>query len=163
MLIYSNCFHQPELWSPLFLIHLTSIDHFFCCLTSCISSSIFVTTGLIRNITHTAVFEDIRILYKDDQHSVAKLALRLTSKGCWPSTLDRQNVYLALRIFDDSTAAALNVKHLSLHILLIHKQQNSSLLFVNCGSSLLILLTKIPLKRRFFNSTNLQMILGSVF
>ena len=30
-------------------------------------------------MTHTAVFEDIRGLYKDDQHSVAKLAPRLTS------------------------------------------------------------------------------------
>ena len=50
-------------------------------------------------MNHTAVFEDIRGLYKDDQHSVAKL----------------RNVSLALIIFDDSTAAALNVKHLSLH------------------------------------------------
>ena len=58
-------------------------------------------------------FEEIRQLYKCEQNSVAKLAPRLTSKSCWPSTFERQNVTLALRIFDDPTAAALNVKHLS--------------------------------------------------
>ena len=61
----------------------------------------------------TAMFEEIRQLYKCVQNSVAKLAPRLTSKACWPSTFVRQNVTLALRIFDDSTTAALNVKHLS--------------------------------------------------
>ncbi|KAI6655342.1 Transposable element P transposase [Oopsacas minuta] len=64
-------------------------------------------------VASTAVFEEIRKLYKSDQHSVAKLALRLTSKACWPSTLERQNVSLALRIFDESTAAALNVSYQS--------------------------------------------------
>ncbi|KAI6651128.1 Transposable element P transposase [Oopsacas minuta] len=64
-------------------------------------------------VASTAVFEEIRKLYKSDQHSVAKLAPRLTSKACWPSTLERQNVSLALRIFDESTAAALNVSYQS--------------------------------------------------
>ncbi|KAI6654495.1 hypothetical protein LOD99_891 [Oopsacas minuta] len=64
-------------------------------------------------VASTAVFEEIRKLYKSDQHSVAKLAPRLTSKACWPSTLERQNVSLALRIFDESTPAALNVSYQS--------------------------------------------------
>ena len=68
------------------------------------------------SITNSAILEDVRLLYKDDQHSVAKLAPKLTSKSCWPSTFERQNVNLALRIFDDSTAAALNLVHLSRQI-----------------------------------------------
>ena len=32
---------------------------------------------------------------------------RLTAKACWPSSLERQNVKLALRVFDISTASAL--------------------------------------------------------
>ena len=63
------------------------------------------------HVSNTAVFEEIRQLYKSDQHAVAKLAPRLTSKACWPSTFEKQNVSLALRIFDGSTAAALNVNH----------------------------------------------------
>ncbi|KAI6658772.1 hypothetical protein LOD99_15097 [Oopsacas minuta] len=77
--------------------------------------STFTYKGDFENIqvASTAVFEEIRKLYKSDQHSVAKLAPRLTSKACWPSTLERQNVSLALRIFDESTAAALNVSYQS--------------------------------------------------
>ena len=37
------------------------------------------------HVSNTAVFEEIRPLYKSDQHAVAKLAPRLTSKACWPS------------------------------------------------------------------------------
>ena len=47
-----------------------------------------------------------------EPNSVAKTAHRLTAKSCWPSSL-RQNVNLALRIFDDSTAAALTVHALN--------------------------------------------------
>ena len=39
-----------------------------------------------------------------EQNSVAK-----TAKSCPPSSLKRQNVNLALRIFEDSTAAALTL------------------------------------------------------
>ena len=67
--------------------------------------------------TNFASFEHIRSLYKADQHSLAKLAPRLTAKACWPSSLERQNVSLALRIFDNSTSSALKVQILtpSLH------------------------------------------------
>ena len=46
-------------------------------------------------------------MYRADQMSLAKLAPRLTAKACWPSSLERQNVKLALRVFDISTASAL--------------------------------------------------------
>ena len=74
------------------------------------------------HVTNKAVFEEIRQLYKSDQHSVAKLAPRLTSKACWPSTFERQNVSLALRVFDESTAAALNVNHQSRYQLSTNSQ-----------------------------------------
>ena len=51
----------------------------------------------------------MRRQYKSEQFSVAKLAPRLTYKSCWPSALVRQNVSLALRIFDDSNVAALTI------------------------------------------------------
>ena len=51
----------------------------------------------------------MRVQYKSEQLSVAKLAPRLTYKACWPSTLERQNVTLALRIFDSSNGAALKI------------------------------------------------------
>ena len=56
-----------------------------------------------------AVFQDLRNLFMLEQNSVAKTPHRLTAKSCWPSSLERQNVNLALRIFDDSTVAALTV------------------------------------------------------
>ena len=60
--------------------------------------------------TNIASFQDVRLLYRSDQHSVLKLAPRLTAKSCWPSNLERQNVSLALRVFDYSTAAALAIQ-----------------------------------------------------
>ena len=60
--------------------------------------------------TNVVSFEDLRLLYRSDQHSVLKLAPRLTSNSCWPSNLERQNVSLALRVFDYSTAAALAIQ-----------------------------------------------------
>ena len=54
----------------------------------------------------SASFEIIRGMYRD-QRSLAKLAPRLTAEACRPSSLDRQNVKLALRVFDISTASAL--------------------------------------------------------
>ena len=59
------------------------------------------------NKIRTARFQDIRLLYKDEQSSLIKQALRLTSKACWPTMLERQNVNLALKVFDTSTYAAL--------------------------------------------------------
>ena len=58
-----------------------------------------------------AKFNDIRLLYKAEQHSTIKQAHRLSSKVCWPTSLERQNVNLALRVFNDSTCAALEVQN----------------------------------------------------
>ena len=55
-----------------------------------------------------AAFDDLRILYKADKFSIIKRAPKLTSKSCWPSHLERQNVNLALKIFHESTAAGLS-------------------------------------------------------
>ena len=44
---------------------------------------------------------------------VVKQAHRLTSKACWPGSLERQNVSLALRIFDPSTQIALKFQKYS--------------------------------------------------
>ena len=63
------------------------------------------------NSTNKALFEDIRLLFRSEQNSVAKLGHRLTAKACWPSNLERQNVSLAQRIFNDSTAAALKIQN----------------------------------------------------
>ena len=60
---------------------------------------------------NTAKFNDIRVLYKIEQHSTIKQAHRLSSKVCWPTSLERQNVNLALRIFNDSTCAALKIQN----------------------------------------------------
>ena len=60
-----------------------------------------------------ALFEDIRQLYRSEQNSVAKLAHRLTAKSCWPTSLERQNVSLAHRVFNESTAAALTIQNSS--------------------------------------------------
>ena len=65
------------------------------------------------NSTNKALFEDIRLLFRSEQNSVAKLAHRLTAKSCWPSNLERQNVSLAQRIFNESTAAALTIQNSS--------------------------------------------------
>ena len=46
-------------------------------------------------------------MYRVDQRSLAKLAPILTAKSCWPLSLERQNVKLALRVFDIYTASAL--------------------------------------------------------
>ena len=59
----------------------------------------------------TASFDDFRTIYKLEQNSIAKFAPRLTAKACWPSKLERQYVKLALRIFVDSTSAALKISN----------------------------------------------------
>ena len=61
------------------------------------------------NKKRTARIQDIRLLYKKEQSSLIKQAHRLTSKACWQTILERQNVNLALKIFDTSTYAALAI------------------------------------------------------
>ena len=59
------------------------------------------------NKIHVARFQDIRLLYKSEQSSLLKQAHRLSSKACWPTMLERQNVNLALKILDQLTYEAL--------------------------------------------------------
>ena len=56
-----------------------------------------------------ACFEDVRLLYRQEQNSFAKVAHQLTAKACWPSIFERQNVKLALKIFSESTSAVLKI------------------------------------------------------
>ena len=64
---------------------------------------------------NTASFDDIRQQYLSEKHKVAKLAPRLTAKSCWPTSLERQNVKLALKIFDESTLAAISLRNEANH------------------------------------------------
>ena len=54
-----------------------------------------------------AVFDEIRTLYKSDRGNIFQRAPKLTSRACWPSSLERQSVNLALKIFHESTSAGL--------------------------------------------------------
>ena len=63
------------------------------------------------NKLNEAKFEDIRLLYKSEQHSIVKQAHILNSKACWPTSFESQNVNLALRVFNDSTCAALKIQN----------------------------------------------------
>ena len=63
------------------------------------------------NILNRAKFNDIRLLYKYEEHSTVKQAHKLNSKACWPTTFERQNVNIALRVFNESTCAALKVQN----------------------------------------------------
>ena len=60
---------------------------------------------------NNASFEDIRILYREEQYKCVKLAPRLIAKSCWPTSLERQKVDLALRVFCDSTRSAIQIKN----------------------------------------------------
>ena len=62
------------------------------------------------NICH-ASFRDIRMLYNSERDSLAKLAPRLTSKSCYPSNLERQNVKLVLKVVHESTIVALAIQN----------------------------------------------------
>ncbi|KAI6658227.1 Transposable element P transposase [Oopsacas minuta] len=50
--------------------------------------------------------QDLRLLFKLNQFSVAKLSPKLNYKSCWSSVLDKQNVELTLRVFDYTNVAA---------------------------------------------------------
>ena len=58
-----------------------------------------------------ASFRDIRILYNYERYILAKLAQRLTLKSCYPSSLERQNVKLLLKIVHEATIAALIIQN----------------------------------------------------
>ena len=58
-----------------------------------------------------ASFDDIRTLYNSEKESLAKLAPRLTLKSCYPSSLERQNVKLVLKVIHESIVAALAIQN----------------------------------------------------
>ena len=55
---------------------------------------------------------------------MAKIAPRLTYKACWPSSLERQSVSLALRIFDETNVAALTINQS--HVREVDRTQTNS-------------------------------------
>ena len=71
-----------------------------------ISSTDFTCKSLYPEICY-APFQDIRNLFQSDKCNLLKRAPKLTAKACWPSSLERQNVTLALKIFHETTSAGL--------------------------------------------------------
>ena len=51
------------------------------------------------------------MLYNSERDSLAKLAPRLTAKSCYPSSLERQNVKLFLKVVHESTIAGLAIQN----------------------------------------------------
>ena len=72
-----------------------------------------ISIELIKHplIQYKACFEDVRLLYKQEQHSFAKIAHHLTAKSCWPTSFERQSVKLALKVFNESTIAGLKIQN----------------------------------------------------
>ena len=60
---------------------------------------------------HSACFQDIRLHYKSERNSLAKLAPHLTVKSCYPSGIERQNVKLVLKVVNELTQAALEIQN----------------------------------------------------
>ena len=57
------------------------------------------------------MIEDIRIIFKSEQFASVKQAPKSTAKSCLPTKLERQTVHLALRIFNDQTAAVIQIQN----------------------------------------------------
>ena len=55
---------------------------------------------------YSASFSDVRLLYASEKESLVKLAPNLTIKACFPSAIERQNVKLVLKVFNELTLAA---------------------------------------------------------
>ena len=55
--------------------------------------------------------EDVRLLFQSEQFASVKQVPKLNAKSCWPTNLERQTVHLALRIFDEQTAAAIQIQN----------------------------------------------------
>ena len=60
---------------------------------------------------HSASFQDVRLLYSSERGSSAKLAPQLSVKACFPSSIERQNVRLVLKIVNDLTLSALEIQN----------------------------------------------------
>ena len=60
---------------------------------------------------YSACFQDVRLLYRSERHSLAKLAPHLTIKACFPSSIERQNVKMVLKVINELTLAALKIQN----------------------------------------------------
>ena len=69
------------------------------------------------------MIEDIGILLKSEQFASVKQVPKLTAKSCLPTKLERQTVHLALRIFNEQTAAAIQIFRTLLEMHLKPKQK----------------------------------------
>ena len=58
-----------------------------------------------------ASFQDVRQLYTTERTSLAKLAPYLTMKSCFPSSIERQNVKLVLKVVNELTISALTIQN----------------------------------------------------
>ena len=67
----------------------------------------FPYSGTENTDVVTASFSHLRRLYASERDSIVKLAPSLTYKALYPSNLERQNVKLALKVFDEKSVVAL--------------------------------------------------------
>jgi hypothetical protein len=61
----------------------------------------------VHQVVSRASFSHVRRLYYSEKDNIVKLAPNLTYKALYPSSLERQNVKLALKVFDEKTVVAL--------------------------------------------------------
>ena len=59
----------------------------------------------------SASFQDVSQLYNSERASLAKLAPHLTMKACFPSSIERQNVKLVLKVVNELTISALTIQN----------------------------------------------------
>ena len=70
--------------------------------------------------------EDVRLLFKSEQFASVKQAPKLNDKFCWSTNLERQTVHLALRIFDEQTAAAIQIQNSTGDVFKTHQRTSSN-------------------------------------
>nr|CAI5870327.1 unnamed protein product [Callosobruchus analis] len=68
-----------------------------------------MTLDIIKILTDLANIGDLKHIHGKECHSTVKLAPALSQKVLHPSSLERQNVSLAVRLFDEKNIAALNI------------------------------------------------------
>jgi hypothetical protein len=68
----------------------------------------FVFPDMVDDKIHKASFSHLRKLYLSEKDNYVKLAPGLSYKSLYPTNTERQNVKLALKVFDEKTVAALN-------------------------------------------------------
>lgn len=74
-----------------------------------ISSSTSNSTGKL-----TAKFSDLKKLYREEEGKTVKLAPSLNKKVLYPTSIERQNVNLCVKVFDEKNIAALKTTNASL-------------------------------------------------